>query len=119
MTDSPVSFEEIIAKTGIELQRLKQECSDEDLLILARYCDSWKLIGHYLKLTKSQLSAIDSDYKTTDKKRVAALQKWKESFAYKATYQVLLESFLSCKMSQQACDICKHLLVKRKLGECR
>lgn len=117
MVDISVSLDEVIAQTGIKLQRLKQGCCDEDLLILARYCDRWKLIGQHLRLTRSQISAIDNDFKTTDEKRVAALQKWKEVFAYKATYQVLVESFLSCNMSQQACDICKHLLVKKKLGK--
>ena len=112
-----VSLEEVVAQTGIELQRLKQECCDEDILIFASFCDSWNLIGQHLKLTKAQISAIDGDYRTTEEKRVAALQKWKEAFAYKATYQALVESFLSCNMTQQACDICKYLKVKRKLGE--
>ena len=115
MTDSPVSLKEIIAKTGIDPQRLEQQCSDEDILILARYCDNWKLIGHHLKLTKTQLGDIDGDCRTTAEKRLALLQKWKESFPFKATYEVLVESLLSCEMSQQACDICKHLLVKRNL----
>lgn len=108
------TVEDLVRKTGV--RNIDQECTNEDFLALADLCDPWNLVGHYLKLTPSQLSAIDSDSRTTGLKRLALLQKWKESFAFKATYKVLVSALLSCGKTVQALEVCE--VLARKQGRC-
>lgn len=92
---------------------LDRECTNVDFLDLHKFFDPWELTGQYLKLTQSQISAIDGDYKTTDLKRLGLLQKWKETFAHKATYRVLITSLLACGKAEQALEVCKILAQKQ------
>ena len=55
----------------------------------------WQLIGRYLNLTDAEIAAVDGDNRTVEEKRAGMLGKWKEKFAYKATYQTLIEVLLA------------------------
>ena len=77
------------------------------LLDVAKLCVEWQLIGQYLKLTVAEISAVDGDKGTVEEKRVAMLEKWREKFAYKATYQVLIEALLAAGKSSCAIDVAK------------
>ena len=88
---------------------MEMVCSRNDLLALSKFCDPWDLIGHHLELEQSQISAIDDDNKTTDQKRVGVMQTWKEKFAHKATYRVLVNALLDCDKAQHALEVCKIL----------
>ena len=77
------------------------------LLDVAKLCVEWQLIGQYLKLTEAEISAVDGDKGTVEEKRVAMLGKWREKFAYKATYQVLIEALLAAGKSSCAIDVAK------------
>ena len=77
------------------------------LLKLAKHCVDWRLIGLYLDLIKSDITAVDEDYRTTDEKRAGMLERWKEKFAFKAKYGVLIEALLACGKTQDAVDACK------------
>ena len=92
---------------------LDRECTNVDLLDLHKFFDPWELIGQHLKLTRSQISAVDGDHKTTDQKRLGVLQKWKEIFAHKATYRVLISALLACGKAEQALEVCKMLAQKQ------
>ena len=70
----------------------------------------WKLTGFHLELTKSDIVAVDEDYRTAEQKRVEMLRKWKEKFAFKATYRVLIEALLSCGKASDAIDACKAIV---------
>lgn len=65
------------------------------------------MIGFHLKLTKSNIAAVKGDYRTADEKRVGMLRRWKEKFAFKATYRVFIEALLSCGRASDAIDTCK------------
>ena len=77
------------------------------LLDVAKLCVGWQLIGQYLKLTDAEISAVDGDKGTVEEKRIAMLGKWREKFAYKATYQVLIEALLAAGKSLCAIDVAK------------
>ena len=84
-----------------------QECSQTILLNLAKHCVDWRLIGLYLDLTKSDIVAVDEDYRTADEKRASMLGRWKEKFAFKAKYGAFIEALLTCGKTQDAVDACK------------
>ena len=45
-----VTAQELATKTGINLNILEQECSDDDLLALSELCETWEIIGRHLQL---------------------------------------------------------------------
>ena len=86
---------------------LNQECSLEVLLSLAKHCVDWQLIGFHLKLTDGDLIAVDGDNWTVDEKRVGMLRRWKEQFAFKATYLLLIKAQFACGRTSDAINACK------------
>ena len=70
----------------------------------------WQLTGFYLELTKSDIVAVDGDYRSVDEKRIGMLGRWKEKFAFKATYRVFIEALLSCGKASDAIDACKAIV---------
>ena len=110
------TVEDLVKETGVK--NIDQECTNDDFLTLADLCDPWNLVGSYLKLSQSVLSAIDSDNKSTALKRLAVLQRWREIFAFKATYRVLVDALLSCTKANQALKVCKFLAQKQGMHVC-
>ena len=109
----PVTVDDLVAEAGVRDIDLNQECLSSDLLVLSKVCDPWQLVGEHLQLTPPQISAIDEENRSVDMKRLRVLQKWKERFAYKATYRVLVEALLACEKVQQAREVCKILAQKQ------
>jgi hypothetical protein len=110
-----LTLQDVAAQAGItRLNILDQECSREVLLCLAKHCVEWQLIGLHLKLTDSDISAVDGDNRTVDEKRVGMLRRWKEHFAFKATYLVLVQALLACGRTSDAINVCKAIV----LGKC-
>ena len=70
----------------------------------------WKLIGFHLGLTEADVVAVDGDYRSIDEKRVGMLGRWKEKFAFKATYRVFIEALLSCGKASDAIEGCKAIV---------
>ena len=70
----------------------------------------WRLIGLYLDLTKADIAAVDEDNRTADEKRAGMLGRWKEKFAFKATYRVFIEALLACGKAEDAVDACKTIV---------
>ena len=98
----------MVAQAGIKcLDILDQECSQQDLLCLAKLCVDWQLIGFHLELTKADIVAVDGDCRSVDEKRIGMLGRWKEKTAFKATYRVFLETLLSCGKASDAIEACK------------
>jgi hypothetical protein len=70
----------------------------------------WQLTGFHLELTKADITAVDGDYRSVDEKRIGMLGRWKEKFAFKATYRVFIEALLSCGKTSDAIDACKAIV---------
>ena len=103
-----LTLQDVAAQAGLKtLDVLDQECSQQVLLRLAKHCVDWQLTGFHLELTKSDIVAVDEDCRTAEQKRVEMLRKWKEKFAFKATYRVFIEALLSCGKASDAVDACK------------
>ena len=108
---SKLSLQDVVAQADIKcLDILDQECSQQVLLSLAKHCVDWQLIGFHLELTKADIVAVDGDYRSIDEKRVGMLGRWKEKFAFKATYRVFIEALLSCGKASDAIEGCKAIV---------
>ena len=106
---SPVTVRELAEKAGLPLQHLDRVLCEEHTHILAEFCDPWEKIGYHLKLTKANVSTIKDPNATTEKRRIAMLEKWKERFAHKATYRVLIKALIRSEHPQQAFNLCQKI----------
>ena len=106
---SPITADELAKEVGLSLQCLKLKFREEHAHLLAEFCDPWEEIGLHLKLTKSNISSIKEDNATTEKRRIATLQKWKERFAHRATYRVLIKALIQSEHAQQALKLCQKI----------
>ena len=103
-----ITSADIATRVGVNLDRLSSmECSRDVLLDLAKFCVDWKLIGRRLGLMDGEITAIDSDHKKEEEKRVGMVEKWKDKFAFKATYLVFIEALLAIGMTQDAIESMK------------
>ena len=108
---SKLSLQDVVAQADIKcLDILDQECSQQVLLSLAKHCVDWQLIGFHLELTKADIVAVDGDYQSIDEKRVGMLGRWKEKFAFKATYRVFIKALLSCGKASDTIEGCKAIV---------
>ena len=106
-----VTLQDVAAQAGIKrLDILDQECSQQVLLSLAKHCVEWQLIGLHLKLTDADIAAVDGDNRTVDEKRVGMLRRWKEQFAFNATYLALIKALLACGRTSDAVLACKTIV---------
>ena len=103
-----LSLQDVAAQAGLKtLDILDQQCSQQVLVRLAKHCVRWKLTGFHLELTKTDIVAVDGDYRSVDEKRIGMLGRWKDKFADKATYRVFIEALMSCGKASDAIDACK------------
>ena len=103
-----ITSADIAARVGVSLDSLSSvECSRAVLLDLAKFCVDWKLIGRRLGLTDAEITAIDSDNKKEEEKRVGMMEKWKDKFAFRATYLVFIKALLAVGMTQGALESMK------------
>ena len=111
-TASPeLTLQDVATQAGIKsLDILDQECSQQVLLSLAKHCVDWQLIGFHLELMKADIVAVDGDYRSVGEERVGMLERWKEKFAFKATYRVLIAALLSCGKTSDAIEGCKAIV---------
>ena len=111
-----LTLQDVAAQAGVKkLDILNQECSQQILLCLAKHCVEWQLIGYQLELSDSDITAVDGDSRTVDEKRVGMLKRWKEQFAFKATYLVLIRALLACGRTSDAISACKAIVSGTKL----
>ena len=114
--DHQITLKEVATQAGIQsLDIFNQECSQKMLLNLSQHCVDWSLIGLYLDLTRADIAAVNGDYLTVDEKRAGMLERWKEKFAFKATYSVFIEALLACGRTEDAADACKTIAK----GQCK
>lgn len=106
-----LTVDDLIAQSGV--RNIDSECSDVDLRDFADFCDPWRQVGLHLGLTNSQLNAIHEDNRTVSLRRLGVLQKWKETFVFKATYRVLIEALLKCGKVDKALQVCNTLAQKQ------
>ena len=111
---SPITAEELAEEAELPVQCLDTPFCVEHAHLLSGFFDRWESIGYGLKLTKSDISSIKDDNSDAEMRRITMLQTWKERFAHKATYRVLVEALLQSGLAQQALDMCRK--IKHELG---
>lgn len=85
------SLEELLS--DVPREKLKLPCSDEDLCTLALSIPSWKELLPYLLpgQSDSTKNAIEEQYTSVERRRVAVLRKWRANRGKRATYEKLSE----------------------------
>ena len=102
----PISANELAGEAGLKLECLDLPFRKDDAHILAEFCDPWENIGYLLNLKGAKINAIKEDNSSAEKRRIATLQAWKEKFACRATYRVLIEALIRFGNAQQALELC-------------
>ena len=115
LTDMAITVEELEERYQIPQGFLDDTFTDEHAREFALSVDSWELLASHLDLSEQQIEAIKIDNESQEVKRLKVLNKWKQKFAYRATYRRLLEVLLSIDRKDLACNVCE--LVTSKQGE--
>jgi len=74
-------------------EALQQLCTDRDLRKLALSVPDWKDVAAFLGLNEVDEKTIEEENKTSLRRRIAVLRKWREKRGKKATYQRLAKAF--------------------------
>ena len=98
-----ITIEELAEKAGLSLECLDLPFHKNHAHILAKFCDPWENIGYHLGL---DINDIKEENFTAEKGKMAMLQSWKERFAYRATYRVLVQALIESGRVQKALDLC-------------
>ena len=102
------TVDELAQEAGVSpVSLLNKICSEEDLLLLARFCDPWKLIGSHLKLPEEELSAIDEQNKDVGSKRLALLRKWRQREAFRATFRAFVDMLFKQERNMDVFEVCQ------------
>ena len=86
---------------------LNKAVSDEHIIEISTFLESWKLVGPHLDLSQGEIEAVERDGKTEAEKRLLTLQKWKQVLFFKATYKKLVEALLTVRRTDQAGKVCQ------------
>ena len=108
-----LSLQDLIVKNGLSPHQLDQEVSEEHLRDVSRIIADHEIVGAELGLTTADATAIVSDARTQELQKMEMLKKWKQRFAWKATYRQLIEALLKCGRGDNAQNVCE-LLVQSK-----
>ena len=90
---------------------LNGELSEEHLQEVSHFIDH-NTLGPELGLTSQDMKDINLDERAEDLRRAATLRKWKEVYAFNATYRKLIEALLKCRKADQAVKVCELLTCK-------
>ena len=115
LTDMAITVKKLEERYQIPQGLLDDTFTDEHAKEFALSVDSWELLASHLDLSEQQIEAIKIDNKSQEVRRLKVLNKWKQKFAYHATYRRLLEVLLSIDRKDLACNVCE--LVTSKQGE--
>jgi hypothetical protein len=114
----PITANELAEEAGLSSNHLDLKFRmDCDPHILAEFCDPWENIGYHLHLNSATINSIRDDNSTTENKRIATLQKWKQIFAHRATYRVLVQALIIIGRAQQALELCCKIKELRPASE--
>ena len=108
-----ISLQSLIDKFPLSQDLLEKEITEEHLREVSRIIDDHDIVGSELGLSEPDMSAINSDAKNHELRRIKMLRKWKQMFAHEATYRKLIEALLKCRRGKIAQNVCE-LLVQSK-----
>ena len=106
---SGVTLDELLQKVGVKATQLDKACSDKHLLKIAQSLESWRQLGCQLELSSAEIETIKGDGGNEPEKRQQMLKAWQKKFAFKATYEVLVEALLNIGNAKMAAEVCSLL----------
>ena len=107
---SGVTLDELLKEVGITHKQLKEKCTNEHLHGIALSLKSWRTLAPHLRLSSSEVEAVDKDAHSEKERRQKFLELWKDKFAFTATYKVLVEALLENGNADQAEEVCRLLV---------
>ena len=112
-----ITAKDVANSLGLSISDLSMPCDSSHFPSLATFVREWKLIFWSL-LDENDLGDVERENSTASEqlKKIAALQKWKSRNGRGATYEVLVNAFLSNGEIDQAESLCKFLLNEKKGG---
>ena len=109
MEGSEISLQNLIERYTLSDELLDETVSKEHVKEASRVIDDHEILGPELGLSAAQMAAIDQK-QAPELQRVAMLKKWKQKFAWKATYRMLIEALLKCSRADLAQQLCEWLV---------
>ena len=109
MAGAGISLQDLMNRFPRSQALLNVEVSEEHLREISRIIDDHESIGPELGLTQPEMTAIGSNTCKQEQKRMTMLRKWKQKYAFKATYRILIEALLKCSRGDHARDVCQLL----------
>ena len=106
MAGCRISLQGLIDKYQLSPHQLNKEVSEKHLRDVSRIIDDHETVGPELGLSPAEITAINSDARTQELRRMEMLKKWKQKFVWGATYMQLIEALLKCGRGGDARDVC-------------
>ena len=107
MEGSKISLQNLIERYELSDELLDETLSEEHMRGASRVINDHEILGPELGLGAAQMAAIDQKQAPV-LQRVAMLQKWKQKFAWKATYCTL-----KCSRADLAQQVCEWLVPRK------
>ena len=106
---SGVTLDELLKHVGLTDKQLDETCTHKHLQDIALFLKSWRTLAPQLELS-SEVEVIERDAHNEKERKQKFLEAWKEKFAFKATYRVLVEALLKIGSAEQAQQVCDSLV---------
>ena len=114
---SGVTLDELCKEVGVTLTQLDKACTSEHLRDIALFLESWRHVAPHLELSNADVEAAEMNANSEEGRRQKILETWKAKFAFKAKYQVLIETLLKIGRADQAEKVCRVLIPQQPTEE--
>ena len=118
MSAEHITIKELLEEYKLSEVSLDKEVTEDDIKKISLVVGQWELLALHLGLSEQQIEQVkrNNDLQE-DLKRLCILNKWKETFAFKATYRKFLDASLSISRSGLACKVCEFIKTPPYRGE--
>ena len=110
---SGITLDEVLKETKVHPTQVGKPCTTEHLRDIALFLESWQTVASHLGLSTTDVEQVERDAASEEIKRQKVLEMWKNRWAFKATYRVLIEALLKIGHADQAEKVCRLLEPKK------
>ena len=90
MAEPAISLQDLTERYPLAQDLLDKELSEEHMKKVSRIIDDHEIVGHELGLTSQEMTAVSSDANKQELQKFKMMRKWKQRYAWKATYRKLM-----------------------------
>lgn len=112
-----ITLPDIERRFHLSQGHLDKQCTTEHVLHIAGQLKSWELLAPHLGLDDRQIEAIKRNNDTEEGRRAATLVKWKEVYAFRATYKMIINALLAIERADLATEVCTLIAPQHIHGE--